>query len=233
MASRIALSAAAALALLVSFPASADTQPPTVLIGGFRNTALGTIEYHGSFSAYITAGIAPTNTEATLIAIDLNGLLASLGHHAFTAVRIIDSGQNQYGSLSPGADIDQFILTNLAPETTVSYAYDGPNILHTNETASILAQRTSLVDSFSGAQDQWNLTHVSLGNAGTLTANLSSPGGIIHNPSISSLGPQLLVSEWGLSESFRIEIVLVPAPGAVALLGFAGFLVNGSRRRRA
>ena len=85
------------------------------------------------------------------------------------------------------------------------------------------------LDSFSGAQDAWDLVHVSLGDQGSLTGLFSQPHGVLFPPLVGP-GVNLLMSEAGLSESFQVDVLTIPAPGTMVVLGLAG--LAGRRRRR-
>ncbi len=226
MNARILLGATAVLA--TALPAQAGVW--TALdIGTFRNIGPGVIQYQGSYGEFVSSQHIPGATDHTLITVDLAGLLASQQIGLFFGVRINDTGVNQYGSLSPGADVDYFVFEGLAPGNAVEYLYDGPNAVHSNETGETLALRVGELDSFSGAQDAWDLVHVSLGDQGSLTGLFSQPHGVIFPP-LEGPGVNLLMSEAGLSESFQVDVLTIPAPGTMVVLGLAG--LAGRRRRR-
>ena len=101
--------------------------------------------------------------------------------------------------------------------------------MHSNETSETLALRVSDLDSFSGAQDAWDYVHVSLGDQGSLTGLFSQPQGVLFPP-LEGPGINLLMSEAGFSESFQVDVLAIPAPGTMVVLGLAG--LAGRRRRR-
>jgi len=222
-------------ALLVTFGVDAsrsDPQPsgPAIDIGTFVNTGGGTIGYEGKFGAFVSAAKVPGPNQHTLISVDLGGLLTSLGVDAFLGVRITDTGLNTYGALSPGADVDLFRFDGLAPDIELAYLYDGPNPVHQNETSDQLAVRAGFIDTFSGAQDAWHVTHVSLGAEGSLTALLSDPQHVIDFPG-PGVGPFLLMSEAGTSETFQVDVLAIPTPGTLVLLGLSAVFARSRRRR--
>ncbi len=167
--------------LTTALPAQAGVGTP-LDIGTFRNIGAGVIQYQGSFGEFVSSQYITGETNHTLITVDLEGLLASQQIGLFFGVRINDTGVNQYGSLSPGADVDYFAFEGLFPGNAVEYLYDGPNAVHSNETAETLALRVGELDSFSGAQDAWDLVHVSLGDQGSLTGLFSQPHGVLFPP---------------------------------------------------
>ena len=222
-------------ALLVTFPVDAsgsDPQPsgPAIDIGTFVNTGVGSIGYEGKFGDYVSSAKVAGPSQHTLISVDLGGLLTSLGIDAFLGVQITDTGLNTYGALSPGADVDLFGFDGLSPDIELLYIYDGPNPVHQNETTEQLALRVGTIDTFSGAQDAWHHTHVSLGQEGSLTVLLSDPQDVIDYPE-PGVGPFLLMSEAGTSESFQVDVLAVPTPGTLVLLGLAAVFARPSRRR--
>ena len=171
MTKHLALGAIAALICSVSVHADLQEPPEQLIdIGTFMNLGGGSIGYVGDYAEFISSSVAPGPSQPTVIDVDLFGLLSSVDVHAFSGVRITDTGQNQYGALSPGADVDYFVLQGLDPDVEVTYVYDGPNPVHQNESAEVLATRVSELDSVSGSQDAWNLTHVSLGDSGGVEA---------------------------------------------------------------
>ena len=121
-------------------------------------------------------------------------------------------------------------MKGLSPGNAVEYLYDGPNAVHSNETSATLALRASELDSFSGAQDAWDFVHVSLGDQGSLTGLFSQPHGVL-SPTLEGPGISLLMSEAGLAESFQVDVLTIPAPGTMIVLGLAG-LARRRRRRR-
>jgi hypothetical protein len=236
-----ALSAIAALT--VGSAVMADSQ--FVNVGTFWNTPpAGNIGYNGEFGSFISTQTVIFDYTHTVISIDLTGLLQSIGANALVSVTVTDTGANSNGPLSPGADIDFFKLVGAPEGISTSLAYLGPNNVHINEGGESLANRVDAVDAFSGAQDVWNMTHVSLGTAGSLKATFSggqssgSDSNVLMYGGSSGSGlvapVKLLLSEAGFSESFKIGIEVtsldVPCPAAFApLLGLATI---GRRRRR-
>ncbi len=252
MNARCALGAVAALTIASHSFAS---DPQNVDIGSFVNTGTSTISYVGSFSDFVSHEIVDGRN---VIGVNVTGILDSLGYDTLWSVTITDAGTNSYGSLSPGADIDLFRIDGASGSAI--YSYLGPNAVHQVETADILQERELQLDSFSGAQDAWNITHVSLGFRGSITASWTNPlqlhDFITPGPGIIDTGmgfgpgsfsytpppqdseggsmPVVFISEHGTFEAFSVSVMAsstVPAPGALALLGIAGFV--GSRRRRA
>ncbi len=222
----------AALATLVSATsAGADPAGPdtvSVDLGLFMNASAGEIYYDGPYPTYVHASPAPGAPDLTEIKIDLWGIISLLGYEAIAGVTVTDTGSNSYGQLSPGADVDFMRLKNVEPDLDVIFAYEGPNPIHAGESAKMLAQRVASIDSFNGAQDAWDMTHVSLGAGGSLTALFGEP--VVDSPDIIGR-PKLLLSEAGSFESFRVSMeAVVPAPATPAVLGLAAFAWR--RRRR-
>jgi MYXO-CTERM domain-containing protein len=245
-----ALGAVAALA--IGTHTFADDQQ-TIQIGSFVNTGVGSVGYNGPYTDHVLYEAVDGHT---VISVDVTGILDSLGYNALWSITITDNGFNGYGALSPGADIDLFAIEGVS--AAAMYAYVGPNAVHQGETADRLAERSLLLDSFSGAQDAWNITHVSLGMNGAVTASWAQPvdlrqfvegsdgatspgtgfgsGWLGYVPPVDSEGgdaPVLFISEHGTFESFSVSMVAstIPAPGALALLALAG-VVGKSRRRK-
>ena len=249
------LGLAAVTALTISSATTAAINTTSVNLGTFTNTGGGTINHIGEYDQYISSTAVPGSgtTVHTVVSIDLLGVLLSAGANAIYSVTITDNGMNAYGELSPGADIDLFSFSNFPAGAVVDYVYQGPNATHSNEDPSRWGIRVAALDSFSSAQDQWNLTHLSLGSNGSVTAllgmtlpggpgnpgdpNVPSPGVGLDMPVIAGgtgAEPLLQISEHGFFESYTVTMevfTLVPAPGSLALLGAAGLL--NRRRRRA
>ncbi|MHC4107117.1 MAG: PEP-CTERM sorting domain-containing protein [Planctomycetota bacterium] len=226
MNARILLGAAAVLA--TALPAHAGVWTP-IDIGTFKNIGVGVIDYQGDFGEFVSIESVTGDPDHNLITVNLEGLLASQQIGLFFGVQINDTGVNQYGALSPGADVDFFTFEGLWPGNEVEYLYDGPNPVHINETSETLALRVSELDSFNGAQDAWDYVHVSLGSQGSLTALFSQPQGVLFPP-LEGPGINLFMSEAGAFESFQVDVLAIPAPGTMVLLGLAG--LAGRRRRR-
>lgn len=243
-----ALAAIGALALTAATFAVEPQPDPQVSIhaGLFRNTGWGQIEYSGSYESYISVTAAPQDGTMfpTLIELDLAGLLLDNGFNAFTEVTLVDTGENQYGANSPGADIDLLALTNLDSALDVTFAYNGPNPAHQSEDSATLHTRVETLDARSGETDSGALRHVSLGVVGELTASITgwttdggNDGGA--GPITPSLrgaggGPALRFSESGNGESYDVYITAttIPAPGVLTVLGAAGLLRRRRRRHR-
>ena len=249
MNARIALGAAAALAIASQSFAS---DPQTIEIGTFANTSMVTTSYTGPFADFVMHEVIDGHN---VVNINVVGILDSLGYDALWSITITDTGSNSYTTMSPGADIDLFVIEGISQAT--NYAYLGPNTVHQNESSAVLATRELALDSFSGAQDALNFTHVSLGPSGAITASWNQPLSLLDfvTPGTGGSGlgggfgsgwtgylpggeiqpgemPVLFISEHGSFESFHVSMVAsaVPAPGALALLAIAGFV--GTRRKR-
>lgn len=230
---------AAGVAAAIGFVSSAQADLTAVDVGTLRNSGLGTVDYEGEFGAFMAAfGV----DGSTRIDVDVVGIMDSLGGGALAGVRIIDTGENQYGVNSAGADIDLLSFGGLPDGVSVDYSYAGPNGNHVNESGSVLGQRVAFIDHQSGVHEWEDLLHVSLGNQGLLTALFSTPidGADVTPPPASALvtnaagaGFLLSLSEAGTGESFRVELLMsLPGPGGLPLLA-AALLAGRPRRRRA
>lgn len=222
------LAAAVAIALVASAPTFADI----VDIGRFVNTGWGTIDYQGDFADFITAEQRGDRIHYTVIMIDLEGLLRSIGVRTLFSVSTIDTGENIYTG-APGADIDLFRFSNVN-ETDLTFLYDGPTSEHQNETSDQLLARVRALDWGTGNGGPSGGKFVSLGRDGILTSVFNDPYVVLPgNGGGGSGGLTLELSEAGNLESFFImaETASVPAPGALALLGVAAVAARRSRRR--
>jgi hypothetical protein len=223
----------AIVAIAVATSASADQIQVPIDLGTFGNLGGGQIYYDGPFGPYVHSELVTglDGADHTLIAIDLAGIVLSQDLTGFYGISIIDAGNNMYGALSPGADIDLLLLEDLAPQIGVTFVYEGPNLVHQDETAALLSRRVSRLDSFSGAQDAWDYKHISLGEQGRFKALLSRPMPLVDLP--PGDGPMLVISEAGTAEFFRVRVLAVlPTPGTLALLSVAAIVVRRPRRRR-
>lgn len=210
-------------ALAIGLHTTADV----IDIGRFEKAGPGDIHYQGNYAAYLSSGSEGLNNEHTRIILDLDGLLSSLGSGwGLKSVSIIDTGENIYTS-SPGADIDLFRLFNVRTGVDVSYLYDGPFEMHQNETEAQWKQRVWDLDWGAGGLE--GMMWLSLGDEGRLSATLSD----VQFAGQGDAPFELHFGEAGSPESFRVEIevVQVPAPGAIALLALAGLLVRSRKRR--
>lgn len=215
---------AALAAISLTTHATAGDELVSVDLGWFMNVGGGDIYYDGGFAQWISSGFGPGSTTHTVTRIDVDGILSSLGYAALVGITITDTGVNAYGTLSPGADIDLLKLTGVDPDAVMTYAYDGPNVIHRDEPLWALEWRTTELDSFSGAQE-WDWTHVSLGRYGMLTTTFLQP------QRLGQYDPFLLLSEAGAIESFRVSLeAIVPAPGGLSVL--AAVALWPRRRRR-
>jgi hypothetical protein len=222
------------MVLAAAIGSTASAQPDAISIGTFSNTGGGQISYVGQFAPFITSGL-PDGSH-TLITIDLSGILLSQNISTFYGVRIYDTGLNAYGASSPGADVDYLAQSGIDPGVEMIYDYFGPNLVHQNESSATLGTRIGTINSVSGSSDTNSLRFVSLGLNGMLEAAFLNGAGVSIQPPLSGEGPagaggvSLLLSEAGVSESFRVDIITTPSPGAGALLALAGLI--GRRRAR-
>lgn len=251
-----ALRALGAIATLAVATTAFADDLHTVEVGSFVNTGVGVMSYTGSFGSKVEFANVDGHT---LIGVDLAGILDSLGYNMLWSITVTDNGFNSYGSMSPGADIDLFRVDGAS--SNAIYSYNGPNPVHQTESSARLAERMLLLDSFSGAQDAWNLTHVSLGQNGSATATFEQPldlrdfisnpgnattGGVFgpgfnpYTPPLPPIDPQsgdnpfLVVSEHGTFESFRISLIAstAPVPAPGALALLGVAGALGKKRRR-
>ncbi|MHC5003100.1 MAG: hypothetical protein ACYTJ0_08245 [Planctomycetota bacterium] len=199
--------------------------------GTVLNTEPGSIQYQGDFGAYVSSFAVG---EATQIELDVSGILAEFSGFALAGVRLVDTGENQYGVNSAGADIDLFSFSGVPDGIDWTFSYLGPTGAHQNESSEDLATRVATIDAQSGVHEWTGMFHVSLGQTGMLTAMLSAPTGgtDVTQPPLAGNGLRLHLAEAGSGESFRIQLLMsVPTPGALPLVGLAA-IVGPSRRRR-
>ena len=132
------------------------------------------IVYTGSFGSFVTSAVDASGTR-TVTRFDLGGIAQSLGGNlALVEVRVRDTGNNTYGTWSPGADIDLLRVTgaNLSAGT-VTASYQGTVTQHTGEGQDVLKTRVANCDAVSGDQ-HFNSQHfVSLGLNGLTTLSFS------------------------------------------------------------
>lgn len=232
--------AAVAIAALSALTgtAQADIEPVTIDVGTFMNTSTG-VNYNGTYGDFFSSTVVSGQVDHIVLNVDVAGILTAAGMNRLISITATDTGENSYGTLSPGADVDLMTFNGLPGDAIVEYLYEGPNNTHTDESPNVWAQRVTELDTFSGAQDKYHFTHVSLGNEGRLTATFSSPGdpgdpggqdGIDIFEPIAS-GFSMNFSQAGSPESFSLSITAVPGPGPLALL-MAGGLIAGGRQRR-
>ncbi|MHC4990221.1 MAG: hypothetical protein ACYTGC_04500 [Planctomycetota bacterium] len=200
-------------------------------LGTFRNDGLGQIDYAGNFGAFVSAGV---ENDGTAIEMDLAGVLELLDEVAFIGIRVIDTGDNQYGVNSAGADIDLFTIAGLSEGNGITYSYEGPTPAHQNEISADLATRMAFIDHESGAHEWTDMFHVSLGKMGMVTAMLSDPQGPDVTPGgLLGGGPRLRLGEAGVGESFRVQMATaIPTPGSAATLCLGLLMRRPGRRRR-
>lgn len=210
----------AVAALIAAAPAALAEE---VDLGWFMNGELGGLEYVGPFGDFVAAYAEGDQGQHTRVEIDLTGILGAIGHGGVVGASVVDTGENSYGN-APGADVDLLRFLVLGDGASITYAYDGPNATHWNETSAQLFQRVESLDWESGGGLS-SMRFVSLGDGGRLSATLAQPWHAGDGPLVLALG------EAGLSESFRVTLdtVPVPAPGAAAAFGLA---IVGARRRR-
>ncbi len=217
-------------ALAAASAAGAEPAIVPVDVGTFRNVAGLGVLYWGPYGDYVWHSPVAGTPNRWRVGIDIGELLPSLDLGGFVGVSVRDAGINFYGPLSPGADIDLMSLHDLSPDIGMHFAYTGPNAVHRDESAGLLAYRLRGLDSAIGDQDAWDWTHVSLGRHGRLDALLTEPQRVLDD---GVPGPRLFLSEAGAGEFFTVRILaVVPAPGTLTLLALAG-LVARPRRRRA
>jgi len=122
------------------------------------------IVYTGSYGAFVSSAVDASGTR-TVTRFDLGGIAQSLGGNlALVEVRVRDTGNNTYGTWSPGADIDLLRITgaNLSAGTVTS-SYQGSVTQHSGEGQDVLKTRVSNCDAVSGDQ-HFNSQHfISLG----------------------------------------------------------------------
>lgn len=219
----------AIIALLCCGFADADV----IDIGRFENIGDGLIDYQGEFTGFITTHQTGELGEYTMIEIDLDALLGSVGAVGFASITTVDTGDNVYTS-APGADIDLFRVVGI-DNAIVEYLYEGPTEIHQDETSEQLAVRVGTLNWGTGGGDLGSMTFTSLGEEGALSMSFAGNegGGIFLNQSgLMNDDLVLELSEAGASESFRVLLnTAVPSPGAAALLGIAAFAARGRRRR--
>ena len=194
--------------------------------------------YVGDWAEYISSSEVDGYT---VIDIDITGIMAMGGEQYLRSVSIRDFGNNSYGELSPGADIDFIDFVGLDSSVDVIASYDGPTSDHMDESSEALLNRIAMLDAFTGANQRDDDVYVSLGRLGALDLMFSGgdgsdgEGGVIDpsgNDGVAGGGFFLRISEAGSYERFTVHLDTtdVPAPAAAPIL--AGILA-GWRRRRA
>ena len=221
-------------------------------VGCFSNiNPIPSCSYEGDFEDHVSTTEVEGYTSTlgyTMIDIDLGGILASVGGGRLTGISIVDFGDNTYGSLSPGADIDYVGITGLDPGVTVQAGYGGTTGAHAGETPDELWARLDTLDAFYGANHLDDAVYVSLGQHGVLDLSFihagvpddgegsGGPGGPgpVTNPwgSLATYeGLRLQLVEVGTHERFSVHLHVtgVPAPpGLLVAVGGLGMI----RRRR-
>jgi len=165
--------------------------------------------------------------------------MSQAGEQYLRSITIRDFGNNSYGPLSPGADIDYVELLGMSSNLNLEAAYSGPTPDHLDETSDELMQRLQSLDAFGGANQRDDDVYVSLGNQGMLnlmikeSGNSQESGGIDPNSGgLASGGYILRIAEAGAYERFTVhlETSSIPAPAAAPVL--AGMMTAWRRRRR-
>lgn len=211
----------------------------TIDVGRFSNTnPTPAYSYVGDWTEYVSSSEVDGYT---VLEIDISGIMAVGGERYLRSVSIRDFGNNSYGELSPGADIDFMEFVNLDPSVDILASYSGPTPDHIDESSLELMNRLSALDAFAGANQRDDDVYVSLGRLGELDFMFSGGsggddgGGVIDpfgNDGIAGNGFMLRIAEAGSHERFTVHLDTtdVPAPAVAPL--FAGLLA-GLRRRRA
>lgn len=212
----------------------------TIDIGRFSNTnPVPSYSYVGDWAEYVSASEVDGRT---VFDIDVTGIMSIEGDRYLRSISIRDFGNNSYGQLSPGADIDFVEFVGLPSGVGLAAGYTGPTIDHIDETSEELLARIEELDAFSGANQRDDDVYVSLGRYGILDLMFlgngedGSGGGIGIDPSgyggLADGGFTLRIAEAGSHERFTVhfETSDVPAPGITPVL--AGLLAGCRRRRR-
>lgn len=211
----------------------------TIDVGRLSNTnPAPEYSYVGDWAQYISS----SEVEGyTVLEIDITGIMAEGGERYLRSVSIHDFGNNSYGELSPGADIDLLEFAGLDSSVDVIASYEGPTPDHLEETSQALLGRLAELDAFTGANQRDDDVYVSLGRLGQLELMFSGGGGgdggggVIDpfgNDGLAGNGLLLRISEAGSHERFTVHLNTtdVPAPAAAPILAA---LLAGCRRRRA
>lgn len=211
----------------------------TVDVGRFSNlNPVPAYSYVGDWSEHVTANEVDGRT---VLDIDVTGIMFDSGEQYLRSISIRDFGNNSYGQLSPGADIDYVDFIGLADNIETYATYSGPTVDHLEETSDELKARIQSLDAFSGANHRDHDVYVSLGRYGVLDIDFigggqdgsGGGGGIDPTGQGGVAGSFILrIAEAGAHERFTIHLETsdVPAPAVVPVLG--GLLAGWRRRRR-
>ena len=209
----------------------------TIDVGRFSNThPVPSYSYVGAWEEYVSAIEIDGRT---VFDIDVSGIMSVTGEQYLRSISIRDFGNNSYGELSPGADIDLVEFLALPEGVVLNTTYTGPTADHINETTAELLERVGELDAFTGANQRDDDVYVSLGDQGILNLMFidtnGSGGGVGIDPSSGGLAGSaftLRVAEAGSYERFTLhfETSNIPAPAVAPVL--AGLLGGWRRRRR-
>ena len=208
----------------------------TIDVGRFSNThPVPSYSYVGSWDEYVCAIEVDG---CTVFDINVAGIMSNAGAQYLRSISIRDFGNNAYGELSPGADIDLIEFIGLPEGVELDATYTGPTVDHVDENTAELLARVDELDAFTGANQRDDDVYVSLGHLGELNVmfgdiNGSDDGGGIdpNSSGLSGCGFHIRIAEAGSHERFtlHLETSNIPAPAAAPVLAA---LLGASRRRR-
>ena len=209
----------------------------TIDVGRFNNVhPRPNYSYVGEWGEYVSSADVDGYT---VLDIDVAGIMSQGGERYLRSISIRDFGNNSYGELSPGADIDLVEFVGIDPDVEVVAMYDGPTSDHLGESSDAIMNRLSYLDAFSGANQRDDDVYVSLGRLGELELSFlgggggGDDGGVIDpfgQDGTAGGGLVLRISEAGAYERFTIHMETTDVPAPAVIPALAGLM--GMRRRR-
>jgi hypothetical protein len=213
----------------------------TIDVGRFSNiNPVPSYSYVGDWAEYVSSSEVDGRT---VFDIDVTGIMSNEGDQYLRSISIRDFGNNSYGILSPGADIDYVEFVGLPDSVGTRAEYSGPTVDHLEESSEQLLARIADLDAFAGANHRDDDVYVSLGRYGVLDMMFvgggedgsgGGGGGIDPNGNGGLAGGSFIlrIAEAGSYERFTVHLETsdVPAPAIAPVL--AGVFAGWRRRRR-